>query len=162
MKIPERRGKFALRRFGFRVHVRDDIMPTFLLRSLYRLTPVLALIILPLGLIAGADDSTPRTPIQIVNTMCAGCHGSTLTGGAGPSLVDSYWNHGNSDESIARSIRDGWPLSRMPPFRRILSGAEIDGLVAYIHQQGEEFAQGRLKIPPPPPDQTITSEKATF
>src|SRR3954469_6768190 len=154
MKIPERRSKFARRRSGFTVHDRDDIMPTFLPRSLYRLTPVLALPMLPLGLIAGADDSAPRTPIQIVNTMCAGCHGSTLTGGAGPSLVDTYWNHGNDDASIARSIRDGWALSRMPPFGRALSGAEIDGLVAFIHHQSEEFAQGRLKIPPPPPDQT--------
>ncbi|MCX6953021.1 MAG: cytochrome c [Verrucomicrobia bacterium] len=109
-----------------------------------------------------ADVPAPRDPARIVTLLCANCHGSTLTGGAGPSLVDSYWNHGNTSENIARSIRSGWPLSRMPPFGRTLSEAEIDRLVAYIHHQGEEFALGNIKIPPPPPDQTITSEKATF
>ncbi len=137
-------------------------MFTFPLRPLYRLIAMLGLPSLPLGLIAAADAPAPRDPVLIVTTMCAGCHGRMLTGGAGPSLVDSYWNHGDDDPSIARSIRSGWPLSRMPPFGRALSEAEINGLVAYLHDQGEEFVQGRLKIPPPPPDQTITSEKATF
>jgi glucose/arabinose dehydrogenase len=127
-----------------------------------RALALLGLSLLLLGRLTAADAPAPRDPAQIVATMCAGCHGSVLTGGAGPSLVDSYWNHGNDDESIARSIRTGWALSRMPPFGWMLSAPEIDSLVAYIHHQGEEFAQGRLKIPPPPPDQTITSEKATF
>src|SRR6185369_8971455 len=137
-------------------------MFTFPSRPLYRTIAVLDLTLLMSGVVAAADIPTPRDPVQIVTTMCAGCHASTLTGGAGPSLVDSYWNHSSDNQGIARSIRDGWPLSRMPPFGRALSDAEIDGLVTYIRQQGVEFAQGRLKIPPPPPDQTITSEKATF
>ena len=137
-------------------------MSTFPPRPLVRLISIVALSSLPIGRLVAADPAPPRDPAQIVMTMCAGCHGSTLTGGAGPSLVDSYWNHGSDDAGIARSIRDGWPLSRMPPFGRALSGTEINGLVAFIHHQSEEFAQGRIKIPPPPPDQTITSEKATF
>jgi len=157
MNNPERRGKFARRTLRF-----ADMMPPVPSCSISRLIGILVRALLPLVLTVEAAASSPRSPVEIVNTMCAGCHSSTLTGGAGPSLVDSYWNHGDSDESIARSIRDGWPLSRMPPFGRVLSEAEIDGLVAYIHHQGEEFAQGRLKIPPPPPDQTISSEKATF
>jgi len=136
-------------------------MSPFPLPAFDRAIAILGLSLLPLGLRA-ADALSPRGPVEIVRTMCAGCHGSTLTGGAGPSLVDSYWNHGDDHESIARSIRVGWALSRMPPFGRALSEAEIDGLVTHIRHQGEEFAQGRLKIPPPPPDQTITSEKATF
>ncbi len=131
------------------------------LRLLARFATLLGLL-RPLGQLAAVDAPAARAPHTIVETLCAGCHGHTLTGGAGPSLVDEFWNHGDDDAAIARSIRDGWALSRMPPFRQALSEAEIDGLVAYIHQQRAEFVQGRLKVPPPPPDQTITSEKATF
>lgn len=137
-------------------------MTTFPHSPFHRSIAVLGLAWLALGRMAAADVPAPRDPVVLITNFCAGCHARTLTGGAGPSLVDSYWNHGSDDESIARSIRNGWPLSRMPPFGRALSDAEIKELVTYIHQQGEEFAQGRLKIPPPPPDQTITSEKATF
>ena len=132
------------------------------LRIVLRSIALASLPLFSLAVRAADAPAAQRDPSQIISTMCAGCHGSALTGGAGPSLVDTYWNHGDDDQSIARSIRDGWALSRMPPFGRALSGAEIDGLVAFIHHQGEEFAQGRLKVPPPPPDQTIMSEKATF
>src|SRR5579871_4737949 len=124
-------------------------MPTVTLLPIPHLTFVLGLSLLPLGQIAATAAPAPRDPAQIATTMCAGCHGSVLTGGGGPSLVDSFWNHGSDDDSITRSIRDGWPLSRMPPFGQTLSEVEIKGLVGYIRQQGEEFAQGRLKIPPP-------------
>ncbi len=137
-------------------------MPSLPFRLLPRVFAAVGFSLLSRHATAAAAGSAPRDPVEIVATMCAGCHARTLTGGAGPSLVDSFWNHGSDDASIARSIRDGYALSRMPPFGRALSEAEIAGLVAYIHQQGEEFAQGRLKIPPPPPDQTIASEKATF
>jgi glucose/arabinose dehydrogenase len=140
-------------------------MFTLPLRRLDRVIPMVGLSLLsllPPGLRAASPAATPRDAVQIFTTMCANCHGATLTGGAGPSLVDTYWNHGGDSESIAQSIRGGWALSRMPPFGQALSEAEIEGLVAYIHHQGVEFAEGRLKIPPPPPDQTITSEKATF
>src|SRR5206468_3866673 len=108
-----------------------DIMSTFPPGLLPRLTALLGLSALSPGLLAAADAPVPREPAQIVTMMCAGCHGRVLTGGAGPSLVDAYWNHGNDDQSIARSIREGWALSRMPPFGRLLSEAEISGLVAY-------------------------------
>src|SRR5689334_2523821 len=128
-----------------------------MLSPLPRPVIVLLALLLPLGGMSAADAPAPRDAAQLIATFCAGCHGAVLTGGAGPSLVDSFWNHGDDDENIARSIRDGWALSRMPPFGRTLTEPEIAGLVAYIHQQGREFAAGRIKLPTLPPNQTITS-----
>jgi glucose/arabinose dehydrogenase len=120
-----------------------------------------SVLLLP-GPVVNAAEAPPRDPVVLVTTICAACHGVTLTGGAGPNLLDTYWNHGGDAASIARSIRDGWWLSRMPPFKAVLTEAEIAGLVTYIQHQGEEFAQGRVTLPPRAPDQTIQSERQTF
>ena len=52
---------------------------------------------------------------------CANCHGKKLEGGQTPannkvpSLLDDEWMHGGDDESIAKSIRNGYPEKEMPP-----------------------------------------------
>src|SRR4051812_42035879 len=91
---------------------------------------------------ASAAEALPNDPAKICAEVCATCHDRTLTGNAGPNLLDAFWNHGDDDASILRSIRQGWPESGMPPFGDTLSEAEIHALVAYIRKQGEEFAAG--------------------
>lgn len=107
-------------------------------------------------------QSAPRDPAKITTELCATCHAATLTGNAGPNLLDRFWNHGGDDESILRSIRRGWPESGMPGFGNALSETEQRALVAFIRKQGEEFAAGRLTLPPPLVDITVRSERATF
>lgn len=103
-----------------------------------------------------------REPSAIVAQLCSNCHGRNLTGGAGPNLLDTFWNHGGDEASILRSIRQGWPESNMPPFGEVLSEPEQHALVAYIRHQGDEFAAGRVSLPTAPPDQLIQSELETF
>lgn len=107
-------------------------------------------------------SAAPRDPTQICTELCANCHGKTLTGGAGPNLLDEFWNHGGDDASILRSIRDGWPESGMPAWGQAFSEEELRGLVAYLRQQRDAFAAGRITLPPPPVDQMISSERQTF
>src|SRR5688572_22834518 len=89
-----------------------------------------------------ASETPPRAAAELVATLCAACHDRTLTGGAGPNLLDQFWNHGGDTGSIAQSIRDGWWLSRMPPFKAVLTELEIQGIVQYIQEQGREFTAG--------------------
>jgi glucose/arabinose dehydrogenase len=133
---------------------------TLLYRLLARFTTCASLAMLPL--VRGAASEPARQPAAIVATFCAACHGSNLTGGAGPNLLDSFWNHGAEPADIARSIRDGWWVSRMPPFKSVLTEPEIQGVVAFIQDQHEEFRAGRVVLPPAPPDQTFRSEKHIF
>jgi glucose/arabinose dehydrogenase len=120
--------------------------------------------LIPLALVAVAVrvDAEGRAPEKICAELCANCHAATLTGNAGPNLLDGYWNHGSDDESILRSIRRGWPESGMPPFGETLTASEQSALVAFIRKQAGEFAAGRITLPPPPSDIIVHSERATF
>jgi glucose/arabinose dehydrogenase len=125
-----------------------------------RLCPLLALLlVIPAALVGG---EAVRPPERIVAELCASCHGATLTGGAGPNLLDEFWNHPHDDTSLAQAIRQGWPESGMPALAGVLSDDEIQSVVAYLRRQREEFAAGRITLPPPPADVTLTSERHAF
>jgi len=115
-----------------------------------------------LGLALWLEAAGAREPADIVAQVCANCHGKTLTGQVGPNLLDSFWIHGKDDASVLRSIRDGWPGTGMPAFRGILSDSEMLAMVAYLHEQGREYAAGRIQPPASPQDLTIRSERQTF
>jgi glucose/arabinose dehydrogenase len=109
-----------------------------------------------------AGEPAARAPERLVAELCATCHGTTLSGGAGPNLLDDFWNHPSDDASLERTIRQGWPESGMPPLAGVVSDDEIKALVAYLRVQRQEFAAGRITLPPAPPDVTLKSERHSF
>ncbi len=119
---------------------------------------------LPVFLLAGGLGAAepPRSAASLATTVCAACHGPTLTGGSGPNLLDATWNHGGDDAAVLHSIRDGWPASGMPAFRDVLTGEEQQALVAFLRRQADEYAAGRIAPPPPPSDDPIESDLHTF
>ena len=66
--------------------------------------------------------------------LCAACHGAGAAGGQGPSLIDAVWKHGSDDDSLARSIRQGYP-PKMPPFGQVLPEADIRAVVAFLNEK---------------------------
>jgi glucose/arabinose dehydrogenase len=66
--------------------------------------------------------------------LCANCHGEKLEGGKGGSLRGNPWKHGGDDESLARSIRDGFPNTGMPAFRVTISEAETQALIVFLRE----------------------------
>jgi cytochrome c5 len=111
---------------------------------------------------AAAAAPPPRAPEKIVAEVCVNCHGTNLTGIPAPNLLDYFWNHGGREADVRRSITDGWPETGMPAFRGVLSEGEINGLVAYLQRQRNEFLGGRIPIPTPPAQLTISSERHAF
>lgn len=75
--------------------------------------------------------------MTLYRESCAGCHGPALGGGSASSLVDDQWVNGDSDEAIARSIRDGVSGTAMPAWKAALSAEQIRSLVILIREQRE-------------------------
>jgi cytochrome c553 len=63
---------------------------------------------------------------------CYGCHGGLAGGAMGPSLRDTTWKYGGSDQDIRASIHDGRPMG-MPPWAGRLDDRQIGALIQYIH-----------------------------
>lgn len=80
---------------------------------------------------------------------CASCHGSALEGGLGGNLVDGIWNHGGSDDAVARVISQGLPDLGMPTFEKKLSTEQIRSLVVFLREK-EKTASAKSSPPPQP------------
>jgi glucose/arabinose dehydrogenase len=75
-------------------------------------------------------------------STCGGCHGMDGSGGQGPSLLAAALQHGADDESLARSIGQGYPASGMPAFGGSLSEPEIREVVAFLRARREAGPAG--------------------
>lgn len=86
-----------------------------------------------LALIAGpalADPDTQKLE-RFVRHDCGACHGLTLKGGLGPDIRAPSLAHHDRD-SLKAVILDGIPGTPMPPWRPLLTEAEVDWIAAYL------------------------------
>src|SRR5262245_50949674 len=91
---------------------------------------------------------------------CATCHGTTRDKGpVGPSLFDDEWLHGSDDDSIVKSVRDGFPDKGMPPSG--LADQEIWQMIAYLRTQAANLKEKPVYVPDPD-GQIVKSEKQAF
>jgi glucose/arabinose dehydrogenase len=96
----------------------------------------------------------------VYTQFCASCHGPTLQGGAGPSLVDDVWTNGSDDKSIAAIIHDGKANTPMIAFKDVVNDEQIRQLVFYIRDQaGQQKGKPETKVDPE--GAIIKSEKQT-
>ena len=88
------------------------------------------LFLLSMTLPAQADPDTARQTqlFSLLRQDCGSCHGMTLKGGLGPSLLPQALA-GKSPELLRATILDGRSGTPMPPWRGILSTAEVTWLV---------------------------------
>ena len=80
---------------------------------------------------AGAAEITPERQTELLHLLrhdCGSCHGMTLKGGLGPSLLPDRLA-GHAPEALRATIQHGRPGTPMPPWRGILNDPEIDWLV---------------------------------
>jgi len=129
----------------------------------------------------GADAHAPpdaHAPANLGATIfaasCAGCHGTDLSGGRGPSLFAPALFERLTDPMLHQTIEKGIKDSEMPPFEGTLDSGQIDAVIAYLHSRAAELARGAAPTsgapsstsvagPPPNPDgQRIHSETQDF
>ena len=67
---------------------------------------------------------------------CGSCHGMSLTGGLGPALTPVALA-GKPRALLTATIREGRAGTPMPPWKDLLSEADIDWLVETLTRAGE-------------------------
>ena len=82
---------------------------------------------------AAADPAPERQRelLVLLKQDCGPCHGMRLTGGLGPALTPEALRT-KPAESLAATIYHGRTGTAMPPWRRFVSEAEAQWLVARI------------------------------
>jgi len=63
---------------------------------------------------------------------CVGCHGGLAGGAMGPSLRDSTWKFGGSDEQILNTLHNGRPAG-MPAWKGKIPDSTLKQIIVYIH-----------------------------
>ncbi len=98
------------------------------------------------GTVVGAAAQENRAP-QLYLQHCAVCHGARLEGAIGPALLNNPWKHGQDDESVTRSIVEGFPELGMIAYRDILTAEQTRAVVIYLREQ--RAAEVRAERPAP-------------
>lgn len=83
---------------------------------------------------ASAEDPTPARQNELLYRLeqdCGSCHGMTLKGGLGPSLLPGDLAD-KPDEALVDAILHGRPGTPMPPWAFELSEQDADWLVRVL------------------------------
>jgi mono/diheme cytochrome c family protein len=89
-----------------------------------------------------------RGRLIFIGNCGAYCHSTQNVERDAPSLFDCEWKHGSSDADIFRTISEGVPKTRMPPWKGTLpeGDADIWRVVAYLRSA----STCQEKAPQPP------------
>jgi len=83
------------------------------------------------GSLAASNDIEPRRArelVRLVRQDCGSCHGLRLKGGLGPALLPESLRE-KPEESLRYTILLGRPGTAMPPWKTMLSEAEVDWIL---------------------------------
>lgn len=95
---------------------------------------------------------------EIYTQLCANCHGKNLEGGQAQSMLDDIWVNGGDEESLAKSIRNGFPDKGMPAWGAAIPEKEVRAMVIYILEQREKFKREQTDFLKPLPASTVKSQ----
>ena len=98
------------------------------------------------------------TVAQRYAELCASCHGKNLEGASAPTMLKDVWLHGGDDESIAHSIRTGFPEKGMPPWGVLVPEKEIRAMVVFIHEMRAKYLREHTAFPKPAESITAKSQ----
>lgn len=101
----------------------------------FKLLPWTALALCLAGTATSAEPSHARQHelLNLLHHDCGACHGLTLHGGLGPALTRDALA-GQPAGVLRAVILDGRPATAMPPWRRFLSGEDVDWLVERLRR----------------------------
>ena len=100
---------------------------------LYRtlLVVVLSACSAAVGAVESVSSQRQQELVYLLRQDCGSCHGMTLKGGLGPSLLPEALA-AKPAEYLRQVISNGVPEKAMPPWKDILKPEEIEFLVLYL------------------------------
>ena len=100
-------------------------------RSCFLLLPLLLAVLLA-GACGSSKTTTPDVSAgaDLYQQKCSVCHGTEREGSIGPALV----GHGLTDGQVETVINEGRAGTTMAPWQDMLTGEELDDLVAYLSE----------------------------
>ena len=85
---------------------------------------------------AGGLSAQRREELRtLVHQDCGSCHGMRLSGGLGPALTPEALQDKNH-EFLVITIREGRAGTPMPPWKNLLSEADIAWIADYLKNRG--------------------------
>jgi glucose/arabinose dehydrogenase len=120
---------------------------------------VLALVGVFLPSMLSAQAARVRTGkvVDLYKENCASCHGDQMQGASAPSMLDDIWLSGGDDDSLARSIRNGFPDRGMPAWGALIPEKEIRAMVIYMREMRARHDSGQLTFAEPKDSVTASS-----
>jgi cytochrome c55X len=85
------------------------------------------------------DALLPDGGEDLFSRNCGGCHGYDLDGGSGPSLFADTLLSKRTDAMLLYTIQNGRPGTRMPPWKALLTDAQIGAIIAYVRREGDRL-----------------------
>lgn len=116
------------------------------------------------------DNSSVDEGKKVYMANCKVCHGEFGEGLVGPNLTDAYWLHGNTINSIFKTIKYGVPQKGMVPWENSLTAVQIQQVSSFIitlkgtNPANPKEPQGTLVeegAPATTTDSTVISAQAT-
>ncbi|MBM3872636.1 MAG: hypothetical protein FJ382_02690 [Verrucomicrobia bacterium] len=95
---------------------------------------------------------------EIYAQHCASCHGDQMQGASAPSMLDDIWLNGGDDDSLARSIRNGFPDRGMPAWGVMIPETEIRAMVIFMREMRARHDRGQLTFAEP--KDSVTAQSA--
>jgi cytochrome c55X len=83
--------------------------------------------------LAEVDSTRQAELLYLLKHDCGSCHGMTLKGGLGPSLLPAALV-GKPDELLVTTILDGRANTAMPPWKNMLTHDEAEWLTVQLRE----------------------------
>jgi cytochrome c55X len=99
--------------------------------AFFRLSLVLVILSPSLSFAVELDAARQQTLINMLKHDCGACHGLTLNGGLGPSLLPAALT-GKTDEFLVMTVLEGRSGTAMPPWKRFMTKQEAQWLIRKI------------------------------
>ncbi len=108
-----------------------------LTNRLLKTSLLMCVVLLSSPILAEPDNDRQQQLMHLLKHDCGSCHGMTLKGGLGPSLLPESLKD-KPDELLFITIREGRKGTPMPPWKSQLSENDVNWIISQLRNGVEQ------------------------